>query len=250
MHVYIYDSFVNQKKYQRALANVETRITDLGLNGKICRLGVMTKIQDIVTNEIRRGAKTIIAVGNDQTINQAINALVGSEVPLGIIPIGSEYNTVAECLGINSAEEACDILSARRIEKLDLGKANYFYFLTNASITGKGTVVEINQDYSIEILEKGSIHIVNLPPENKINLPARGKFDPQDGRLELYIKTEAKKNFFKKIVDQSVFTFEKLTINNNSYPLLIDNATQVAPPVEINIAKRALNVIVGKKRNF
>lgn len=250
MHVYIYDSFVNQKKYQRALEHVETRITDLGLSGKICRLGVMTKIQDIVANEIRRGAKTIIAVGNDQTINQTINSLVGSEVPLGIIPIGSEYNTVAECLGINSAEEACDILSARRIEKLDLGKANYFYFLTNASITGKGTVVEINQNYSIEILEKGEIRIVNLPPENKINLPTIGKFDPQDGFLELYVKTEEKKNMFKKIVDQGVFTFEKLTINNNVYPLLIDNATHVDPPVEINIAKRALNVIVGKGRNF
>lgn len=250
MHVYIYDSFVNQKKYQNALARVETRITDLGLNGKISRLGVMTKIQDIVANEVKRGAKTIIAVGNDQTINQAINSLVGLPVPLAIIPIGDEYNTVSSCLGIESAEAACDILSARRIEKLDLGRANNFYFLTNASITGKGTVVEINQDYSIEILEKGSIHIVNLPPENKQSLPARGKFDPQDGRLELYIKTEAKKNLFKKIVDQSVFTFEKLTINNNSYPLLIDNATKVDPPVEINIAKRAINMIVGKQRNF
>ncbi len=34
MHVYVYDSFLNQKKYDRILARLETRITDLGLNGK------------------------------------------------------------------------------------------------------------------------------------------------------------------------------------------------------------------------
>jgi len=41
MHVYVYDSFLNQKKYDRILARLETRITDLGLNGKISILLIM-----------------------------------------------------------------------------------------------------------------------------------------------------------------------------------------------------------------
>ena len=100
MHIYIYDSFVNQKKYDKILARIETRITDLELNGKISRLGVMKNIPDIVSNELKRGAKTIIAVGNDKTINQVINSLAGSQVPLGIIPIGRENNQISFALGI------------------------------------------------------------------------------------------------------------------------------------------------------
>lgn len=250
MHVYIYDSFVNQKKYNNALAKIETRITDLGLNGKICRLGLMTKIQDTIQNEIKRGAKTLIVVGNDQTINQAVNVLAGSEIPLGIIPVGDDDNLVAQALGIEPGAAACDTLSARRIERLDLGLANNYYFLTNAMITGKGTVVEINRNYSIEILDKGEIYITNLPPASKDSLPTRAKFDPQDGKLELYIKTEAKKKIFQKVIDQSVFQFEKIIISNNDYPLLIDNAMKVDAPVEISIYKKALNVIVGKNRYF
>ncbi|MCK4553680.1 hypothetical protein KAU19_01815, partial [Candidatus Parcubacteria bacterium] len=64
MHIYIYDSYVNQKKYDKVLARIETRITDLGLNGKISRLGLMKNIPDLVYNELKRGVKTIIAVGN------------------------------------------------------------------------------------------------------------------------------------------------------------------------------------------
>ena len=106
MHVYIYDDYVNEKKYNNSLAHIETRITDLGLNGKIIRLGVMKNALEAITNEIKRGAKTIIAVGNDKTINKIINAIINYEIsnqienntPLGIIPVGEKNNLIANVL--------------------------------------------------------------------------------------------------------------------------------------------------------
>ena len=35
MYVYIYDEVVKKRKYNKLLINIEKRITDLGLNGKI-----------------------------------------------------------------------------------------------------------------------------------------------------------------------------------------------------------------------
>ena len=58
MHVYIYDSFLGHKKFDNTLARIETRLTDLGLNGKISRMGAMKNIQSTVSNELKRGAKT------------------------------------------------------------------------------------------------------------------------------------------------------------------------------------------------
>lgn len=248
MHIYIYDSFLNQKKYNNILTKIETRITDLGLNGKISRLGALKNVRDAVERELRAGAKTITAVGNNQTINQVAGALVKANIPLGIIPVGRENNSIAGALGIKSELSACDILSARRIEKLDLGLANNQIFLEKASITNQGTLIEIN-DCSIEILEDGQIEIINFS-EKGASRPPKGKFDPRDGSLELFIKTKAGKNFFKKIIGQSIFSFTKLFLINKNRPLLLDGSLSLETPVEIGVAKQKLSVIVGKERGF
>ena len=266
MHIYIYDSYVNQKKYDKILAMVETRITDLGLNGKISRLaplnnlskrgeyptglGLMKNIPSLVKNELKTGPNTIIAVGNDQTVSQIINSMAGNNAPMGIIPIGGKTNNlIAACLGIKSEEEACDILSARRVIKLDLGKANNQYFLTKATIANQGTIVEIDKNYSIEIIGNGEVNIINMGSDSN-NLPKNVKFDPQDGILELYIKTKEHKNFLKKITGQSIFPFKKLTIINKCRPVVLDGVIKIPAPVEISAAKQKLNIIVGKERGF
>ena len=53
---------------------------DLGLNGKIIRLGGIKKIKGTIQNEIKLGAKTIIAVGNNQTVNKIIGSIIDTEI--------------------------------------------------------------------------------------------------------------------------------------------------------------------------
>ncbi|MBU0721893.1 hypothetical protein KKA93_00305 [Patescibacteria group bacterium] len=240
---------MNQKKYDRLLARIETRITDLGLNGKISRLGPTKNVSETIDNELRRGAKTIIAVGNNKTINQIINSLVSSRIPLGIIPIGQDNNDIAKSLGIESIETACDILSARLLTKIDLGLANKTYFLSNISINNKGSVIDINKNYTIETTEKGLIYIFNLIGEQIKLLPGI-KFIPNDGFLELVINTYCNKNFFTKQDHQSIFKIKKVTIHNLKNQLILDGSVSISAPAEITIVKKCLNVIVGKNRNF
>lgn len=161
MHVYIYDSYVNQKKYDKTVAKIETRITDLGLNGKIVRIGMLNSIYDIIENEIKKGAKTIVVVGNNNILNQAINSLASlakknilHNTPLGIIPIGDKNNHISKHMGVKSTEEACNIIAARRIQTIDLGQINEHFFLTQVTIPSSGTSVDIDKNFSIEI--KGS----------------------------------------------------------------------------------------------
>lgn len=259
MHIYIYDSFVNQKKYDNTIGRIETRITDLGLNGKIIRLGVMSSIYDSIENEILKGAKTIIAVGNNSLLNQVINSIarlfsmggINKSVPVGFIPIGNKNNDIATYLGIDINEQACNTISARRVQKLDLGRINDHYFLTQATITTEGTTVEIDKNYSIEIMEKGEVGVVNLPLN--LDLPETIKSTAKDGILELYIKTKHTKKFLpisSGKTNQSVFSFKKLRIMNPKNPVIIDNSIKVPTPVEVTIAKEKINLIVGKSRNF
>lgn len=257
MHIYIYDNLITSKTYEKTLAKIETRITDLGLNGKIIRLGISQSVFDSIENELKKGAKTIIVVGGNSLLNKAIDAMaklgagnMNKRVPLGFIPVGNEVNEIASFLGLGYAEEACDVIAARRTMNFDLAKANNYHFLTHAIIPSENTIIEIDKDYSIEILEKGKIYIINLPVLK--DLPEGVNFSAADNSLELFIVAGNNKRLFPlggKSLNHSIFSFEKLNIHNKTHKLLVDSANEVQPPVEITIAKEKLCFIVGKERN-
>ncbi|MFA5000071.1 MAG: diacylglycerol kinase family protein [Patescibacteria group bacterium] len=244
MHVYIYDDYLNKGKYHKVINRIEIRLTDLGLNGKIIRLGDIKNIKGTIQNEIKLGAKTIIAVGNNQTVNKIIGALVDADIYeefqkktlLGIIPVGDD-NSIAASFGIKSEEKACNILLARRVEKIDLGLANKHYFLNEAAIQSAGSSLAID-DYTMEIDERGEVRIINLLSDKKEKL----KFDPRDGLLDVYIRTKKK--------DLTYFKVKKFKLNNKNYRLVLDGVVELTAPVELSVAKEALGVIVGKERAF
>lgn len=248
MHVYIYDSFVNQNKYSKALAKIETRLTDLGLNGKICRIGLMQNLNTVIDKELERNIKTIVVVGNDETIHKAIKSLVDSKIPLGIIPIGKN-NEFAENFGIKSYESACEILASRRIENFSLGEANDKYFLTKASITTKNTSLEIDASYSIEILGKGIIDIINLPSKSD-SVDSIPNSRQNNGNLKLFINVKEPDGFFSKHLSQTVLPIKKIKITNKTYKLLMDNSVELATPVELKSSTKKINIIVGKDRIY
>jgi|APHig6443717497_1056834.scaffolds.fasta_scaffold09321_4 diacylglycerol kinase family enzyme len=246
MHVYIYDDYLSKSKYSRAVNRMEIRLTDLGLNGKILRLGGIKNIKTAIENEIRLGAKTIVAVGNNQTVNKIVGAIISADVYdefqkktlLGIIPIG-EDNSVASSFGIKDEETACNILLARRIEKIDLGIAGNQYFLNQAFINSIGTTIEVN-GCKMETEERGEIRIVNLLSDRK----EKGNFksSPYDGMLDIIIKTRKK--------DVTFLNARSLSISNDKEKLLIDDVLEIKTPVDIHILKGAVSVIVGKERIF
>lgn len=244
MHVYIYDDYLNKSKYNKAVNRMEIRLTDLGLNGKIIRLSGIKNIKGTVQNEIRLGAKTIVAVGNNQTVNKIIGAIIEADIYgdfqkntlLGIIPIGSD-NSIAASFGIRNEEEACNILLARRIEKIDLGLAGDYYFLNEARIESLGTKISLT-DYSIEPQERGEIKIINLlsNSDNPINS------NPHDGLLDVLIKTKKR--------DQTLLRLNSFRLENEKTTLLIDGVVEAKTPIKISAKKNMLNVIVGKERSF
>lgn len=251
MHIYIYDTYLNEGKYARILAQVEARITDLGLNGKIGRLGVMKKTFDLVKDEIKRGAKTIIAVGNDETVEKIVRCMPNANVPLGIIPIGKKNNYIAEALGIGPETEACDILSARRVEKMDLGVIGNFYFLSNITTTSEDIVLDIDSGYSVELNRPGAItRIINLATA-EVSIPEGVNFCPQDGLLQLLIETKrTKKMIFKENNFESVFSFKRLGLKSKKGSIVFNDLIKVSGNMEVTAQSGAINIIVGKTRKF
>ncbi|MBI3291090.1 hypothetical protein HYZ76_02295 [Candidatus Falkowbacteria bacterium] len=254
MYLYLYDSFLNNKKYNNLLAKTETRLTDLGIGGKIFRLSPLRNVTELLHDELKTGAKTIVVVGNDKTFNQIINIAAKLNVTVGIIPIGPD-NKIARILGIGSSEEACNVLSSRIIEKVDLGRANGTYFLSNIMVSNGEITIECENKYRVTPKIKNQVRVCNLRPISAAQGVLGGYFNPTDGLLEVFIQPVASGlgHIFKRSVQfkESVIPSKKILIRSkDSISVLTDGQKVLKTPVEVEIIPKKLKIIVGKNRLF
>ena len=248
MYLYLYDSFLNHKKYSNTLARLETRLTDLGIGGKIFRLSPLRDIDQLLNDEAKNGIKTVIVVGNDKTFCDIVNIAAKLDVTLGLVPVGPD-NKIARALGISSSDEACNVIAARITERIDLGKANGVYFLSSISVASGERTIECENQFSLVPQEHDLVTICNLNPA----LAGGGNyFNPRDGFLEVLVQPIIK-GFFKKAdpSQNSVVPVKEVAIRSRtSVAVTTDGKKVLKTPVEIKIVPKKLNLIVGKNRIF
>jgi YegS/Rv2252/BmrU family lipid kinase len=93
---------------------------------------------------VKEGIDALAVYGGDGTLREAISGLIGSEIPLVILPGGSA-NVMATELGIPSdLKEACMLLSQDPLETktIDIGQFNKRYFIVRISIGFEADVVK------------------------------------------------------------------------------------------------------------
>ena len=86
---------------------------------------------------VRRGTDVVLAAGGDGTVNEVVNGLAGSAVPLGILPAGTA-NDFARQTGIpDDPRLALELVVEGRPATVDLARCNGRAFL-NVSSAGIG----------------------------------------------------------------------------------------------------------------
>lgn len=246
MYLYIYDSFLNDKKYGDMLVKIEQRITDLGIKGKIARLSILKNMKELIEDGVRNGVETVVAIGNNQTFAKVINIVADLDITLGLIPV--EDSKMAKVLGIPPKLLACDVLASRIIKKIDLGKINNHYFVNSAEITNGDIIIE-HHDFSVQpTTEKNIITLHNFADE-KITTAS----SPIDGILEVVITPMKSTLMGKKKIQGTVIPFTKIKIISNAeeqVSILTDEQIIMKTPAEVKVAPGKLKVIVGSDRTF
>jgi YegS/Rv2252/BmrU family lipid kinase len=96
---------------------------------------------------IEAGCDTLVAGGGDGTINTAASALVGREISLGILPLGT-LNHFAKDLGIPlDLEGATRLILEGTWCRVDVGEVNGRFFLNNSSLGVYPAVVRLRERY-------------------------------------------------------------------------------------------------------
>ena len=89
---------------------------------------------EFAQQSVRELDDLVVVIGGDGTINEVASGLVGSEVAMGIIPLGSG-NGLARTLKIPlNVEKACKLIAEGDRVKIDTGKANDRFFVLVAGV--------------------------------------------------------------------------------------------------------------------
>jgi diacylglycerol kinase family enzyme len=96
--------------------------------------GSGSEICDLARRAVDEGALSVIAGGGDGTVNAVAGMLVGSDVRLGVLPLGT-LNHFAKDLGIPlEIEAAARNIFQGRVVSVDVGDVNGRIFLNNSSL--------------------------------------------------------------------------------------------------------------------
>ncbi len=127
--------FLVNRQARRGTQNIEVAAQKLRRSG-FELVEVRTESPSQLSEVIRaheRSVDLVIVGGGDGTLNAAIGGLVDTQLPLGILPLGTA-NDLARTLGIPTAIDlACETIIGRQMKRIDLGWVNGYYFFNVAS---------------------------------------------------------------------------------------------------------------------
>ena len=106
----------------------------------------------LTKESIQQQANIIVACGGDGTINEVATTLVGTSIPLGIVPIGSGNGLAINLKISKNIKKALAIIKNNQSTKIDVGYVNQRCFFSNS---GFGFTASVIQNY--EAFQKRTI---------------------------------------------------------------------------------------------
>ena len=97
---------------------------------------------DLTMESIAQKADIIVACGGDGTINEVASCLVGTSIPLGIIPLGSGNGLASNLRIPKHIRKALAIIKNQRSVEIDVGQINDGYFFSNMGIGFDASVIK------------------------------------------------------------------------------------------------------------
>lgn len=96
----------------------------------------------------------VIIGGGDGTLNAAVDGLIDTQLPLGILPLGTA-NDLARTLDIPfNLSDACEVIATGQVQRIDLGWINGKHFCNVASL---GLSVQITKRLTKQVKRRWGI---------------------------------------------------------------------------------------------
>lgn len=272
MYYYIVDpQKISQREFERVQNLLYSSLSEYRVSGEIVRSTGLRTINQLVENAFSHGARTIVAVGSDDTLHDVINAIKSREIVVGFIPIFE--SEIGKMLGVKNIEQAAKNIGLRRIAEFDLGSVNANFFLSKLMF-GQGTSPEkgFARFFSLKLIRS----LFNLP-EFEVKFSVDGQYQAStkvvsgiiinnqddEGTAEVLLlpKLSKTKTFkyrrqilsgsYKDIPEASIIHANKIEVSAPAgLPLRAGGRVIAKTPATIEIHPKALKIIVSRDRKI
>jgi len=133
MYYYVLNPAAGKGTVNQIQEKLRDRLREFGIDGEFAKTTGPGDATKMVKAAITKGHTTVVVVGGDGTVNEAVNGITQENVAVGIIPVGSS-NLLAHRLGITTWQQACEVLAARRLASYGLIAAGQHYFLSTLTL--------------------------------------------------------------------------------------------------------------------
>jgi len=105
-------------------------------------------VRTVVRESLDAGLKSFVVAGGDGSVHHVVQALVGTEGVLGVVPVGS-LNHLARDLEIPLGDwrAALDIAVRGEVRQIDVGRVNGHYFLNSVMLGIYPTISEFRERF-------------------------------------------------------------------------------------------------------
>ena len=137
------DVYKRQGRHRRDVPLILSALRGLGYDVEELETEAAGDASGLARGAVEAGFDIVAVLGGDGTVNEAVNGLAGSDVPLAIIPTGT-VNVLAMELGIPlDPPDAVKLLGAavEHVSWIDLGRAGERYFGLMAGVGMDAAVV-------------------------------------------------------------------------------------------------------------
>lgn len=124
---------------------VDAYIKERGLNAEAVLTEYVGHATELAQQAIENGASRIVSVGGDGTMNEIAKVMVGTDIPLGLVPMGSG-NGLARHLNLPlDFDAALEVATSDHVRGIDTGEVNGHPFF---NVMGFGFDAEIGRRFN------------------------------------------------------------------------------------------------------
>ena len=135
----------------------------------------------------------LVVAGGDGTVNNAANAAAGSDIVLGVLPLGT-FNHFAKDLGLpTDLVAAAASLVTAEVRRVDVGEINGRVFVNNSLIGVYPKMVAIRDAFmdrhgwgKVRAVPVAIFHVLRRFPIHRLDLRGSGGFHRHDVRTPLF----------------------------------------------------------------
>ncbi len=135
-------------------AQLSAALESRGVAVRVVEIGEGIDPADAARDLVRDGIPFIVVAGGDGTVGAVASVLTGTDLPLGIIPVGT-FNNFALSLHLPTDPiEACGLIGERNLRAVDVGYANSKPFFECAGLGLDAEVFPLGEEIKSGALAK------------------------------------------------------------------------------------------------